>query len=97
MSISVLLGAPVLQAATSGIETVRIDGASTLKEVLTHLVSSFPQIKQHLYDAKGNLSNTYGIYINGNMDDLVDLSAEVKDGDEVAITMFFCFPRGAGL
>ena len=97
MSISVLLGAPVLQAASGGIEMVQIDGASTLNEVLAHLASRFPHIRQHLYDDKGSLSDTYGIYINGNTDDLVDLSAEVKDGDEVAITMFFCFPRGAGL
>ena len=93
MSISVLLGAPVLQAASGGIDTVQVDGASTLNEVLEHLVGRFPHVKQHLYDDKGNLSNTYGIYINGSTDDLVDLSAEVRDGDEVAITMFFCFPR----
>ena len=97
MSISVQLGAPVLQAASGGIENVRIDGASTLNELLSHLVSRFPRIKQHLYDDRGNLSNTYGIYINGSTDDLVDLSTEVNDGDEVAITLFFCFPRGAGL
>jgi molybdopterin converting factor small subunit len=93
VSISVLLGAPVLQAASGGIDTMQIDGATTLNEVLEHLVCRFPNIKQHLYDDKGNLSNTYGIYVNGSTDDLVDLSVEIRDGDEVAITMFFCFPR----
>lgn len=93
MSITLKVGAPVLQAVTDGQEEVQVADASTLGDVLKRLEAQFPAVGQHLYDSSGELKSTYDIYINGKSIDPVALSAKVKDGDEVTVTMFFCFPR----
>ena len=93
MSITAKLGAPVLQAVTDGREEVQVTDASTLGEVLKGIESQFPQIKEQLYDKEGELKATFDVYINGKGIDPVVLSAKVNDGDEVTLTMFFCFPR----
>ena len=93
MSITLKLGAPVLQAVTDGQEEVQVTDASTLGEALKGIESQFPQIKDQLYDKGGDLKDTFDVYINGKGIDPVSLSARVSDGDEVTLTMFFCFPR----
>ena len=93
MSITLKLGAPVLQAVTDGQEEVQVDGASTLGEVLKGVEAQFPQVKEQLYDKEGQLKDTFDVYINSENIDPVTLSAKVSDGDEVTVTMFFCFPR----
>jgi molybdopterin converting factor small subunit len=93
LSITLKLGAPVLQAVTDGQEEVQVDGASTLGEVLKGIESRFPQIKDQLYNKEGELKDTFDVYINSKSIDPVALSAKVDDGDEVTLTMFFCFPR----
>ena len=93
MSITLKVGAPVLQAVTNGCQEVQVAHASTLGDVLKQLEAQFPVVGQHLYDSSGELKSTYDIYINGEGIDPVALSAKVQDGDEVTITMFFCFPR----
>ncbi len=93
MSITLKLGAPVLQAVTGGQEEVQVADASTLKDVLKRLEAHFPGVGQYLYDSSGELKSTYDVYINGKGIDPVALSAKVIDGDEVTVTMFFCFPR----
>lgn len=92
-----MLGAPVLQAATGGVEEVQVTNVSKLNQVFDELTDRFPQLKQHLYDANGNLNNTYEVYIGGKIIDPADMSVAVKDGDEIGVTMYFCFPRGAGI
>ena len=93
MSITLKVGAPVLQAVTDGQEELQVDGASTLKDVLKGLEAQFPGVGQHLYDSSDELKSTYDVYINGQGIDPVALSAKVNDGDEVTLTMYFCFPR----
>jgi molybdopterin converting factor small subunit len=93
LSITTRLGAPVLQAVTDGQEELQVSGASTLGEVLKGIEEKFPQIKDHLYDKDGQLKSTYDVYVNGEGLDPITLSARIKDGDEVTLTMFFCFPR----
>ncbi|MFC1978692.1 MoaD/ThiS family protein [Chloroflexota bacterium] len=93
MSITLKLGAPVLKAVTDGQEEVQVADASTLKDVLKRFETQFPGVGKHLYDSSGELKSTYDVYINGKGIDPVALSAKVKDGDEVTVTMFFCFSR----
>ncbi|MBT3363826.1 MAG: hypothetical protein HN929_08610 [Chloroflexi bacterium] len=93
MAVTLKLGAPVLQAITDGIEQVHIAKAATLGDALKELENQYPGIAGHLYDANGELKSTYDVYINDKAIDPVTLSAKICDGDEVAITMFFCFPR----
>ena len=93
MSITLKLGAPVLQAVTDGQEEVELAGPSTLGEVLDGLETQFPGVSRHLYDSSGELKSTFDVYINNKGIDPVALSAKVNDGDEVTLTMFFCFPR----
>jgi len=93
LSVTLKLGAPVLQAVTDGQEEVQMAGVSTLKDVLKELEAGFPGIGHHLYDNSGELKTTYDVYINSEGIDPIALSAKVNDGDEITVTMFFCFPR----
>ena len=93
MGITLKLGAPVLQAITDGQEMVHIAEALTLGDVLKGLEDQYPGVAKHLYDETGDLKSTYDVYVNDQEIDPVTLSAKIADGDEVAITMFFCFTR----
>jgi molybdopterin converting factor small subunit len=72
---------------------VEVASATTIGEVLKGLEDQFPQVTEQLYDKKGELKDIFDVYINGKGINPVTLGAKVQDGDEVAITMFFCFPR----
>ena len=56
-------------------------------ECLGSLVKQFPDIKQALFDQKGNLLNVIEIYLNKQSAYPDELSKPVRDGDEIHITV----------
>jgi len=80
---------PILQELTSGKDIVELSGVSIFKDALEKLDVQYPGIKMQLYDKHGNLSSIYEIYINGQSVYPNELSAQLADGDEVAIGMLY--------
>ncbi|MBI5591609.1 MAG: MoaD family protein [Deltaproteobacteria bacterium] len=54
-------------------------------DCIHHLDERFPDVKAHIVDSQGNISNVL-IFLNGdNLRTLDGLSTTVKDGDEISI------------
>ena len=74
-----------LRAYTNQEGEVEIDG-STVGEILTNLAGTYPELKKHLYDDKGNLRSFVNVYLND--DDIRYLEktdTTVKEGDTLSI------------
>lgn len=71
---------------TGGIETVEAGGA-TIGDCITSLINSFPGMQEALFDAKGKLKNQIEIYLNMESAYPDELKKQVKDGDQVYITV----------
>jgi molybdopterin synthase sulfur carrier subunit len=75
-----------LRAYTEGKETVAVPGA-TVSAVFTQLTSTYPELKQHLFNNEGKLRSFVNVYLND--DDIRYLPAKeessVVDSDELTI------------
>lgn len=85
MSIKVRLP-PFFQQFTGGQKVVETKG-DTVGECLQDLVLRFPEIKQRLYDKKGELAQFIEIYVNSESSYPDELARTVKDGDELTIVV----------
>jgi len=87
MSIKVRIP-PILQEFTGAQDTVEVSGCN-FKECLSELEARFPGIEGQLCDKQGNLVDVYEMYINGESAYPDELLKPLKDGDVVAIAMYF--------
>lgn len=85
MSIKVRLP-PFFQQFTGGQKVVETKG-DTVGECLQDLVLRFPEIKQRLYDKKGELAQFIEIYVNSESSYPEELAKTVKEGDELTIVV----------
>jgi adenylyltransferase/sulfurtransferase len=84
MPVSVHIPTP-LRPFTNKLDIVQAEGA-TIGEVLTHLTTTYPGLKQHLYAADGRLRSFVNVYVGD--DDIRYLQKDqtpVKDGQTVSI------------
>ena len=84
MAIIVRIPTP-LQKFTKNQSEVQAEGA-TIQEVLAHLDSSFPGIRERLCDEQGMVRKFINVYLND--EDIRFIEGEktvLKDGDELAI------------
>jgi molybdopterin synthase sulfur carrier subunit len=86
MSVRVKLP-PILQELSRGVETCEVSG-NTIGECLESLEEQFPGIKDALFDRRGRLLRVFGIYLNSDGLEPVELDTPVKDRDEVVILNF---------
>jgi len=86
MSVRVKLP-PILQELICGVETCEVTGR-TVGECLKSLEVQFPGIKEYLFDRQGRLLRIFGIYLNSNGLDPVELDTPVQDNDEIVILNF---------
>ena len=84
MSASVEIPA-ALQKLTNNEKLIEVpDG--TVQEVFDHLFGRYGDLKQHLYDEKGQVRSFVNIYVNDNdIRYANDLDTPVKSGDVVHI------------
>ena len=71
---------------TNGLEEVEVEG-DKVGECLNHLVAQYPDMKEAIFDKKGNLHNFVEIYVNMESAYPEELAKPVKDGDEMHITI----------
>ena len=84
MSVDVRLPT-VLRGHAGGASSVAVEG-STIGEVISNLVATYPPMSDQVLNADGSLHKFVNIYVND--DDvryLQSLDTPVKDGDEVSI------------
>jgi molybdopterin synthase sulfur carrier subunit len=84
MAVIVRIPTP-LQKFTKNQSEVQAEGA-TIQEVLAHLDSSFPGIRERLCDEQGMVRKFINVYLND--EDIRFIEGEktvLKDGDELAI------------
>ena len=87
MSIKVKLH-PILQKLTGGQEVVEVTGHTT-GECLENLEKRFPVIKQIIRDNQGQLRRYCEILVNSKSTYPEELTAPVKDGDQLDVMCFF--------
>ena len=71
---------------TDDLDVVEVKG-KTVGVCLQELVGKYPDIKEDLFDKKGDLLNIIEIYINMESAYPDELKKPVKDGDEIYITI----------
>jgi len=86
MSIKVRLH-PILKSLAGGQEVVEVTGHTT-GECLENLESRFPVIKQQIRDKRGQLRRYCEILVNSESTYPKELTATVKDGDQIDIVIF---------
>jgi len=60
-----------------------IDG-STISDLLDHLVSAYPKLRDELYEDDGELTDYFIIFVNDRPINALDgLETVLKDGDEI--------------
>lgn len=89
MSIKVTIAAPILEEVTRSQSEVEVKHGPTFQDVLDQLEVNFPGLKSLMYNKKGELNGILDVYINGESVFPNELSAPVKDGDVVSITMLY--------
>lgn len=83
---SVRLKLPASLYRLTGKEATLEITAANLAECLHNLVKLYPDLKNRLYNDKGELHSFINIYINGeDMRFLNGLATPLKDGDEIII------------
>ena len=70
---------------TDGHPVVDVKGR-TVGECLDNLINTYPDIKEKLFDKKGNLLNVIEIYVNLESAYPNELAKKVSDGDEIYLT-----------
>ena len=84
MAVRVKIPTP-LRGLTGKQDTVAGEGA-TVAELVTHLESTFPGMRERLCDDTGELRRFVNIYVNGeDVRFLQGLSSALKDNDEISI------------
>ena len=86
MSVRVKLP-PSLQELSRGVETGEVTG-NTIGECLESLEKQFPGTKDVLFDRQGRLLRVFGVYLNSDGLEPVELDTPVKDKDEIVILNF---------
>lgn len=84
MAVNVRIPTP-LQRLTGGKGDISASGA-TVKEVINHMESNYPGLREKLYSEDGELRRFINIYINE--EDIRFLESDgsaVKDGDTISI------------
>jgi len=71
---------------TNGLDIVEIDG-NTVGACLDNLVRQFPDMGKVLFNKKGKLLNVIEIYVNLKSAYPNELAKQVKDGDNIHITL----------
>lgn len=71
---------------TDGMDIVEVRG-DTVGACLQELIKKHPDIKDDLFDKKGDLLNIIEIYIDSESAYPDELKKPVKDGDEIYITI----------
>ena len=71
---------------TNGLDVVEVDG-NTVGACLDNLVRQFPGIGKVLFNKKGKLVNVIEIYVNLKSAYPDELARQVKDGDNIHITL----------
>ncbi len=85
MSLKVVIPTP-LRKFTSGAETVEVEAAATVQEVLDNLDSKYPGFRASVCDESGSLRRFINIYLDGeDVRFLENLATRVPDGAELAI------------
>jgi molybdopterin converting factor small subunit len=79
---------PILQKLVGGQEVVEVTGHNT-GECLEDLENRFPVIKQMIRDNRGQLRRYCEILVNSKSTYPEELTAPVKDGDQIDVTCFF--------
>jgi MoaD family protein len=66
---------------------VQIDAAAnSIRQVLTSIIASYPELRERLYDVTGEPRRALVILVNGkHIRYLADLETELRNGDEVYI------------
>ena len=85
MSIKIRVSS-LLRKFTNGQEVVEVTGPSAA-ECLHNLELQFPDIRQWLYDKKGNLLPQLQFYVNGERILVDELSKPLEDNDELLILL----------
>jgi molybdopterin synthase sulfur carrier subunit len=78
---------PILQEFSGGIEAPRVSG-NTIGECLNNLEEQFPGIKEYLFDRRGRLLRIFGIYLDSDGLNPVELDTPVRENDEIVILNF---------
>ena len=71
---------------TNGLDIVEIDG-NTVGACLDNLVREFPDMGKVLFNKNGKLLNVIEIYVNLKSAYPNELAKQVKDGDNIHITL----------
>jgi len=71
---------------TNGLDIIEADGKN-VGACLDNLMGQFPDMKKVLFDKKGKLLNVIEIYINQKSAYPNELARQVKDGDNLHITL----------
>ena len=71
---------------TKGLDIIEADGKN-VGACLDNLMGQFPDMKKVLFDNKGKLLNVIEIYINQKSAYPNELARQVKDGDNLHITL----------
>jgi molybdopterin converting factor small subunit len=77
---------PLLQDLAYGQEVVEVEGKN-VGECLADLERKFPGMDEFIFERKGKLLQNVEIFINGETASPNELTASVKDGDEISILM----------
>jgi len=84
MPVTVRIPTP-LRKFTGEKDTVVVPG-KTVKEVIENLVQQYPELKTQIMDANGEVRRFVNLFLNDrDIRFLGGTSAEVKDGDQLAI------------
>ena len=75
-----------LRQFTNGQEMIEVDG-KTVGECLKNVVKKYPAMESSIFGKNGKLSNIVEIYVNLQSAYPNELAKQVKDGDEIHITM----------
>ncbi|MBW2616119.1 MAG: MoaD/ThiS family protein [Deltaproteobacteria bacterium] len=71
---------------TNGLDIVEVEG-NTVGNCLDNLVRQYPGMGKALFDKKGKLLRVIEVYINSKSAYPNELAKQVKDGDNVHITL----------
>jgi molybdopterin converting factor small subunit len=71
---------------TNGLDIVEVDG-NTVGACLDNLVKQFPDMGKVLFNKKNKLINVIEIYVNLKSAYPDELARQVKDGDNIHITL----------
>jgi molybdopterin converting factor small subunit len=75
-----------LRQFTNGQEIIDVEGM-TVGECLKNVVKKYPGMESSLFGKNGKLSNIVEIYVNLQSAYPNELAKQVKDGDEIHVTM----------